>query len=390
MGDDGLLEQFEIFTVENLVTEVFQAFEIQQEERRLQEEEEYNNQVADEFRVRNLSVKYFYLWKHNARERRLRELRRSGREQFRAYHEAQRTAKLMAQEKAARELAREREQLAKLDRIKEMRDVLKSKNVSKRKAEKALLASGVLAGVGNEQEAIAAIVGKMPGSSPAYEGSSRPPSPSPSEKQRKEGAKTKALREMFHPPSLSSSFRRSLPAMASRGSTSPSHTSPVSRASERWRLKAMGIVQMPDGTAVPESLANDVLNRAKKYSQLGYGSYGGSQRRASTSSTARKDLLHGSSIMQPSSTSVEASDNPSLNNKRKRPEEDEDGTSTPKNGASETGTHKRLMSETENTINELRALRAELEEGTAWFKSQNEKLRDEMASRGSTPWEESM
>ena len=151
----------------------------------------------------------------------------------------------------------------------------------------------------------------------------------------------------------------------------------------------MGIVQMPDGTAVPESLANDVLSRAKKYSQLGYGSHGGSQRRASTSSTAQKDFLHGSSIMRPS-TSVEASDSPSLNNKRKRPEEDEDGTNTPKNGASDTGTHKRLMSETENTINELRALRAELEEGTAWFKSQNEKLRGEMASRGSTPYDGSM
>ncbi|KAI9149180.1 SAC3 family protein 1 [Paramyrothecium foliicola] len=381
LGDDGLMEQFNVYMIEDILTEVFQSYHVEKEELARAEEEERLRNEADEFRTRSLSVRYFYLWRDIARERRLRELRRSGREQLRAYQEAQRAAKLRAQEEAAREAARERKQIASLDRTKEMRDMLGSKKLSKRKAEKALLASGVLSGVGNEQEAIAAIVGQM-SDLPDSGGSSRQPSQSPSEPRRKEGAKTKALRELYQ-PSFSGSFRRSLPAMSSRSNGSPARTSPTSRASERWRLKAMGIVQLPDGTAVPESLANDVAF-SKSYSQLGHGLNGASQRRASISSAAQKTTSRNASGSHPLA-SVETDEGQSLNHKRKRPADDEGDINVSKSGSSDTA-HKRVMSETENTINELRALRAELEEGTAWFKTQNERLRGEITSRGSTPY----
>jgi hypothetical protein len=373
-GDDGLLEQFEIFLVQDLVTSTFEQFETEREERILREEMEYNNRLADDFRFNILAVRYFYRWKDNARERRLRELRRSGREQLRAYQEAQWAAKHEAQQKAARQAAKEKEQLEKLDRIKELRGVLDnqsmsmSMSMSKRKTEKALLASGVLSGVVNEKEAIAAIVGKMSETSQAgrSSSSSRQPSPTPSER-RKEGAKLRALREMFE-PTVSRAFRRSLPAMASE-STSRDR-SPVSRASERWKLKAMGIIQRPDGTAVPESLAKSQARVSS--SQLEYSS---SLRRASISSA--------SGAPQQNLLTVDYS------NKRKRPEED-DGDAKATDEGSDPAAHKRIMSETENTIRELRALRAELEEGTTWFKSQNDKLRGEITSRGSTPWGGSM
>ena len=47
--------------------------------------------------------------------------------------------------------------------------------------------------------------------------------------------------------------------------------------------------------------------------------------------------------------------------------------------------HKRVMSDAENLVKELRALREEMEEGTMWFKQENVRLQTEISSRGGTP-----
>ena len=54
--------------------------------------------------------------------------------------------------------------------------------------------------------------------------------------------------------------------------------------------------------------------------------------------------------------------------------------------------HKRVMSDvsTRDLVNELRALREEMEEGTLWFRSQNERLHAEISSRDGTPLDDSM
>ncbi|KAF4509573.1 hypothetical protein G6O67_003735 [Ophiocordyceps sinensis] len=70
-------------------------------------------------------------------------------------------------------------------------------------------------------------------------------------------------------------------------------------------------------------------------------------------------------------------------NKRKRPASDDDDE-TSNNGETEANSHKRIMSDAETIRMELRALRAELEEGTEWFRAQNERLRDD--SETATPW----
>jgi hypothetical protein len=392
LGDDGMMEQFTIFVLENIVPDVFETFQNEEKERIRLEEEERNNKEADAFRLKSVSVKYFYLWRDHARERRLRELRRSGREQLRAYNEERRAAKRQAQEEAAREAAEMQKQIKSLDRSQELRDLLSTKKLSKRKAEKALLASGVLSGVSNEQEAVAAIVGQM--SEASYDAeSSRQSSQTPSETRRKEGAKTKALREMYQ-PSFSGSFRRSLPAMTSRSSASPARTTSPSRASERWRLKAMGIVQLPDGTAVPESLIDETGSFNGRYGQLSNGSFRTPQRRVSSLSKADDAYgLNDPSGAQPLPSREMDDGLSSLTHKRKRPADENDvdldnGDGKPvKNSSSDASAHKRVMSEVEKTVQELRALRAELEEGTEWFKSQSEKLRGEIASRASTPWD---
>jgi hypothetical protein len=48
------------------------------------------------------------------------------------------------------------------------------------------------------------------------------------------------------------------------------------------------------------------------------------------------------------------------------------------------------MSGAEQVLSELRALRMEMEEGSAWFREQNERLQSEAGSRGTTPWEGSI
>lgn len=144
----------------------------------------------------------------------------------------------------------------------------------------------------------------------------------------------------------------------------------------------MGIVQLPDGTAVPESLVNDRrFNRTKRASSItnlptrrpsmsGMSSYGG------YTSTFPD---HGSTVL----------DDAGPTNKRKRVSEDDAGLLESESNT-RNNSHKRVMSDAESLIQELRALREEMQEGTMWFKSQNNKLQGEIASRGGTPLDESI
>lgn len=384
-GDDGLMEDFQGFMLDNILQGVFRKFQKEEEKKRQQEEEARDIAEADKFRVYSLSVKYFYRWREIARELRLSQLRRRGRDQMRSYYEAQRAAQLKAQKDAARRATRERAELAELNRPDEFMDMLKHKKPSKRQAEDALLASGVLSGVSNEEAAVAKIVQKAPSVNGSVTSTQSRLSRSSTVKS---GSKTQALREQLL-GDRSAGFRRSLPPMSSGGASSPDPGTRVSKVSERWRLKAMGIVQMPDGTALPESLANEVRYGKKGYS--GIGSMGpptsGGVRRASIADLARPDrpgLLSGSEEYLSSSGTETAA----MKHKRKRPTED-DGEATEKD-MSKVNAHKRVMSDAQNLMSELRAMREEMEEGASWFRDQNERLQSENASRGSTPWDQSI
>jgi hypothetical protein len=46
------------------------------------------------------------------------------------------------------------------------------------------------------------------------------------------------------------------------------------------------------------------------------------------------------------------------------------------------------MSDAQTLIDELRAMREEMEEGATWFKDQNDRMQSELISRGSTPWDQ--
>ncbi|KAL7936757.1 SAC3/GANP/Nin1/mts3/eIF-3 p25 family domain-containing protein [Trichoderma chlorosporum] len=389
-GDKGLMNEFETFMVENIVQKTFDKFQKDEKERMAKEKAEQDEAEAKRFRIYNLSLKYFYKWKRLAREKRLRQLRRSGREQFRAFREAQRIAQLKEEQEASQRIAKQKAELATLNRPDELAAILRRSQQNKRKAEEALLASGVLSGVTNERRAISAIFrneyrGLSP--TPSINGSQGVRSRSGSVMSTEGGSKTRALRERLL-GDKPGRFQRSLPSISA--DSSPPEKSRVSRVSERWRLKAMGIVQMPDGTALPESMVDEIKRGLKRDTGLSRSTL---IRRASITSAASA----ATASVRPQSPLVFSKsaredvfpDNPlTINNKRKRPVGDEGATATEQ--TEDADSHKRVMSDADILIQELRAMRQEMEEGTTWFKSQNGKLQSDILSRGGTPLDESI
>lgn len=386
-GDKGLMNEFEAFMVESIVRDLFDKFQRDEEERLRREKEERDNAEAKRFRVYNLSLKYFYRWKKNAREKRLRQLRRSGREQFRAFREAQRAAQIREEQETAQRIATQKAELAALNRPDELAAVIRNNQRNKRKAEEALLASGVLSGVTNERRAVSAIFRneyRRLSPTPSMNGSqgmrSRSGSVAGSAMSIEGGSKTRALREklMGERPGR---FQRALPSIS--GGSSPPEKSRTSKVSERWRLKAMGIVQMPDGTALPESMADEIRRGFKKDTSSRASSL---IRRASITSAA--SVRPQSPLAFKSLGDRNFSDNSlTMNHKRKRSMEIDDEIA--KESIVEADPHKRVMSDADNLLQELRAMRQEMEEGTTWFKSQNGRLQSEIMSRGGTPMDES-
>jgi hypothetical protein len=373
------MDEFQAFMLDNILQGVYRKYVKDEEARRQKEEEDQALAEAQKFRVYSLSVRYFYRWKEIARDRRLSQLRRSGREQMRAYYQAQRVAQAKAQREAARQAAREQAEIAELNRPEELKDLLKHKKPSKRRQaaeEDALLASGVLSGINNEEEAVARIVRRVPSATSSIS------SKQSSSSLARSGSKTRALRQQFG--DQSATFRRSLPPVVSRNAESPEPSNRVSRVSERWRLKAMGIVQMPDGTAIPERLANE-MQYGKKQST---GSMGppssGFNRRASISGLGHSEERHRLSGSHGTVDTTESDS--SAKNKRKRATDD-DGEPA-QDDLAKISSHKRVMSDAQTLIDELRAMREEMEEGATWFKDQNDRMQSELISRGSTPWDQ--
>ncbi|KAF4119686.1 hypothetical protein GMORB2_4595 [Geosmithia morbida] len=430
-GDGGLVEDFTVYIVDDILKGLYDKFVEEEEERARREEEQRLSEEVEAFRVYNLQVKFFYRWKKNARAKRLRYLRKNGREQFRAYYEAKREEE-KRQAALREEEEREKARLAEVDRSKEVTmEIMRRKRTStkRNREEQELLASGHLSGVGNEGDHAARIIhgrdhgrGRQSSTSrisilrPDRVAMPPPPSTRPSSPAssmtRKSGGKTQAIRDQLL-QKKPEGFRRSLGSMSSRSSASPEPSRTTSNVSERWRLKAMGIVQMPDGTALPENLANEVLYGGKNYPGLG-----SSQRRRAASYTGTNGMPQHEtaptsdprdrpwSIRRPSllSQSLGASQqphpqqpehvlSPPSTNKRKRPgeqgaaaddfQEEEDSVMD-----REASPPKRPMNENQKLISELRAMREELEEGAAWFRSQTERMQTSRGnSRASTPWE---
>lgn len=385
-GDDGLMTEFQQHFLDGLLAPIFLDWQQKAEEKRRLEEEARDNAAADKFRQRCLSLKYFYRWKTNAREKRLKFLRRSGREQLKNFYRAQQMASRIPQ--AAPKAKPDVPLVPRPNREQALMEGLRQSQAKKRYIPAPTSSSNLE--VSKARDSAAAIGRHF--NLPMPQSGMSSPARSRSSSMSKGGSKTRALREELLGMGTGR-FRRSLPSIASSEESSPESVR-SSKVSERWRLKAMGIVQLPDGTAVPESLMND--RRFKN-------SYSRSQRASSiTSVVSRRPSITSVASRRPSISSIpppppfsntnygasSAVFEDSASNKRKRVSEDSIGLMEQEDGLP-VNSHKRVMSDAENLVKELRALREEMEEGTMWFKSQNERLHTEISSRGGTPMDDS-
>ncbi|OLN85012.1 SAC3 family protein 1 [Colletotrichum chlorophyti] len=407
MGDNGLMQEFEKFIVEQIVADAFEQHQREEVERKRKEAEERDLAEARKFQVYNLSVKYFYRWREIARQLRLSKLRRQEREEYRRAQLERREEEKRKRDKAAKIAEARRKALEKngTDPVEEFRELLHLKKDDPRVGDlqaeaDALLATGILSGVANEREAAANVI-KVPTFADTYATttSSRPRSSaelSQSVSSNKPcGAKTKALREEFG--HSTNKLRRSLPPMSthssSRFTSTPDPHKRVSKVSDRWRLKAMGLVTMPDGSALPESIANEIRYNGKRYAGLGSFGVEETKRRRSVSA----DLNHAAEARLRFSQSLNGgSTTPRVNgtsplSKRKR-SLDDDKEATPADEArvkkrppSNTDVEKILREAREN-LESLRSSRVDLDEGAGWFREQNEIMQAEELSRASSPW----
>jgi len=300
MGDEGLMEQFAEFTVQNIVAQAFQQWEREEAEKKRKAEDDLSWGEARKFRTYSLGVKYFYRWQEHSRTRAMRRILSQGKEKLRAYREQERIAQRQAKEEAEKAERQARRELRK--RIETDGQRLSTLASSERRrqseTEEQLLASGIFSGLRDERGAVRRV---MKGDSwEAASGadryaeseldlqprrlsvSTREPAGSPdSAGSTREGWKTRSLREKFgleHRRSSSASgsvysstkLRQSLPVVkATNFSRKRSATAseeereakrkPASKTSgfktRHWDLRARGFVPMPDGQWLPESIA---------------------------------------------------------------------------------------------------------------------------------------
>ncbi|OAA72487.1 MCM3-associated protein [Cordyceps fumosorosea ARSEF 2679] len=376
-GDDGLMTEFQQHFLDGLLTPVFVEWQQKAEEKRQREEEARDNAAADNFRREHLCVRYFYRWKAQAKNKRLRFLRRSGRDQFRNFSRAQQMASRIPQ--ATPKSQPKVPPIPQPIREQALMEGLRRSQAKKRYIPPATPSSTV--DVSKTRDSAAAIGRHF--NLPMPQSGTSSPARSRSSSVSKGGSKTRALREALL-GTEPGRFRRSLPSIAS-SEDSRAESVRSSKVSERWRLKAMGIVQLPDGTAVPESLMND--RRFHAYNRPSY-------RASSIASTAsRRPSISSIPPPPPFESRLNGTTPPAVyednnSHKRKRASVDsmelvEQEDDIPPNG------HKRVMSDAKDLVKELRMLREEMEEGTLWFRSQNERLHSEISSRGGTPMDDS-
>ncbi len=302
--------RLERFMVETLLRKVWDEHQEAEKERQLREEDERSWTEALKYRHYSLSVKYFYIWRDGSRRRRAVKRIQAERNKAREWRLPENVAKREAVAKAAKEKVFEEARTLMDRRARERADgahrlsqstqlTLSNRKAREQSIENALLASGVLDGVRDPQEAARHAAreaktdsdeGMLPGEQMLLRAKNQrrrkqglqPLKQMPEPKTYKEGSKSAMLKAIsngsgrdslslstgsFRHSTFSSSYRSSLGVNNSRISKARSNvTDPY------WRLKASGLVQMPNGEYLHESLALPMLQEGKRFPGLGdYG-----------------------------------------------------------------------------------------------------------------------
>ncbi|KAK3898154.1 SAC3/GANP/Nin1/mts3/eIF-3 p25 family-domain-containing protein [Staphylotrichum tortipilum] len=324
-GDGGLMNEFTETVLHHMLWNIFQKFERDEEIRKKKEADAESWRIARQHLTHRLQVKYFYRWRNTARSLATKRILREGKEKMRLYREQQRAIQRQQQEEKE-QAEREARRAAKRQLMEDGHRLTVLASSTRRRGsvaystdnnpEEQLLASGIFAGLRGDPRAVARRVAREADSAavadswaltsaprsfrypeselelePAPTVSPRGGSPDTGSVGRREGWKTRSLRERFgieSRRSLSASggsvvngsvtserFRQSLPGCGNTGRmtnfASPrKQGSPadgeedefgVKRAasakpkSRHWDMRARGFVPMPDGNWLPEALA---------------------------------------------------------------------------------------------------------------------------------------
>ncbi|KAI2470842.1 SAC3/GANP/Nin1/mts3/eIF-3 p25 family-domain-containing protein [Annulohypoxylon bovei var. microspora] len=329
-GDRGLMEsQLEQIAVEYMLKNTWDQFQASEEERIRKEEEESLLTMAREYRENALQVKFFYRWKDGFRKRRRIRRMKMEREKARQWKLPENVAKRERAEKEEQErivqeakdsmLRRSHRNVDEAVKLRQsagpilesraltLEDELDQSHLETSSLqsradylEDQLLATGVFKGVRDEKAAaryavrgcdVEADKGKhlekkmrlRSENQDRLKRGLRPLKSLPEPKVHKEGSKTAMLRAQcrlaekgaalykstgsFRSSPFSSSYRSSLGYNSNRVSKSRSRvTDPY------WRLKASGLVRMPNGEYLHESIALPILQGEQRIS--GFGNYG--------------------------------------------------------------------------------------------------------------------
>ncbi|KAH9883482.1 SAC3/GANP/Nin1/mts3/eIF-3 p25 family-domain-containing protein [Xylariomycetidae sp. FL2044] len=313
LGDRGLMEtHIEQALIEGILKGTIETFHAQEEERRRKEEDEKSWAEARAFRHKSLQVTYFYRWLETFRARRIVKRIQINKENARIWKLPENVAKRKAEAEAERDrevkktkelIIRKSEQtISEAVRRRQSARTRRRPSSSEKSVEEALLATGVLRGVRDEKAAArhvarmdddADVVSEMlPGEMRRleFENNRRrrrgmhPLKQFPEPKTYKEGSKTAMLRALLQGngrdsmslstgslrrSTMSSSYRSSLGFNKSRVAKAEPK---VSATGIYWKMKARGMVKMPDGHYLDESLALPMLQEGKRWP--GIGNYG--------------------------------------------------------------------------------------------------------------------
>ncbi|KAI1485721.1 hypothetical protein F5X96DRAFT_302509 [Biscogniauxia mediterranea] len=306
-ADKGLMEDhLEQFMIEQVLKDTWNNFLELEEERQRKEEDEKSWAEARKFREYSLKVTYFYRWLDTTRKRRVIRRIQIEKEKARQWRLPENVAK--------RELAAKREKEKAIQEAKELMQKRTQGNIAETarlrestrsrqedredSVEAALLATGVFRGVRDEKAAARYAArededepeqGIFPAEKMLLRSENQrrrkrgllPLKRFPEPKTHKDGSKTAMLKALstagrdslsrstgsLRNSTFSSSYRSSIGYNSSRVSKSQSKvTDPY------WRLKANGLVLMPNGEYLHESLALPMLQEGKRFPGLGdYG-----------------------------------------------------------------------------------------------------------------------
>ncbi|KAI1819646.1 hypothetical protein F4861DRAFT_526337 [Xylaria intraflava] len=363
LGDNGLMEtELEVFAVEHFLKSTFEDFQAAEKDRIRKEEDAQSWAEALKYRHYSLSVTFFYRWLDITRKRRIIKRIKLEKEKARKWKSPHSVAAREVAERTEKENAvQEAKELVRRRSEENAREtsMMRESTQSHQSIEAALLATGVFSGLQDERAAahyaahddivdfeadmFSAEEIRLRSENQRRRKRGLPPLKRfPETKAPKVGNKTALLRAVsrgagrdslsmstssLRNSTFSSSYRSSLGFNRSRVAKSRSNVS-----DPYWKMKANGLVQMPNGEYLHESLALPMLQEGKRFP--GLGDYGLPPKKSFTPSQsppARLDIaahsISPSQIRLPQSSQSSGSsaiyEGPMQKRKRVEPEDDD-------------------------------------------------------------------